>query len=97
MSDKQIINPEEMKRIASEFRSKNEEWATAMQNLYRDKEDLDAKWDDSANDTYNARWEEDKVKHQQLIEMMSEYAKCIEDTLNDYYQTEQDTTAMLKK
>lgn len=91
------VTPETMATIAGDIDNKIVEWNEAVQKIYKLKEEMDAMWDGTANDTFNNMFAEDAPKFNNLAELMQEYASAIRTAANKYIQGEEEVKNIVSK
>lgn len=91
------VTPETMGTIAGDIEGKIGEWNDAVQKIYKLKEEMDAMWDGSANDTFNNLFAEDAPKFNNLSSLMQDYATAIRTAANKYIQSEEEVKSIVSK
>ncbi len=91
------VTPETMGTIAGDIEGKIGEWNDAVQKIYKLKEEMDAMWDGSANDTFNNLFAEDAPKFNNLSTLMQDYATAIRTAANKYIQSEEEVKSIVSK
>ena len=92
-----LVTPETMVTLANGVEEKIADWNQAVTKIYQLKQEMDAMWDGTANDAFNARFEEDRTKFEQLSTIMSEYATAIKTAAQNYMTTEEEVTAIVQR
>ena len=92
-----LVTPEVMISLATNIEAKIEDWNTAVNKIYQLQAEMDAMWDGDANDSFNALFEADKVKFNQLSSVMQEYASAIKQAANNYIQGEQEVNTIVQR
>ena len=91
------VTPETMGTIAGDIEGKIGEWNDAVQKIYKLKEEMDAMWDGSANDTFNNLFADDAPKFNNLSTLMQDYATAIRTAANKYIQSEEEVKSIVSK
>ncbi len=92
-----LVTPETMVTLANGVEEKIADWNQAVTKIYQLKQEMDAMWDGTANDAFNARFEEDRTKFEQLSSIMAEYATAIKTAAQNYMTTEEEVTAIVQR
>ncbi len=92
-----LVTPDQMITLANGVEDKISEWNQAVSKIYQLKADMDAMWDGTANDAFNARFEEDRPKFDQLASIMAEYATAIKTAAQNYMNTESEVTSIVQR
>ena len=88
---KMTVTPQTMNTIANDIENKINDWTDAVQKIYKLKDEMDAMWDGTANDTFNNMFAEDAPKFNNLAKLMQEYSTAIKTAANKYIQGEENT------
>lgn len=96
MAEIKRVIPEEMMSKAQNINAKIEEWNQKVNNIYRLQAELDGMWDGNANDTFNAQWNEDRTKYNNLTQVMQEYCRAINNAAQLYSEREQEIVNIIK-
>lgn len=89
------VTPAEMNQIASNIEEKISDWNQAVTKIYSLKDEMDAMWDGTANDTFNNMFAEDATKYNTLSSIMSDYAAAIRTAANKYIEAEQEVKTIV--
>ena len=92
-----LVTPETMISLANGVEEKIGDWNQAVTKIYQLASEMDAMWDGTANDTFNARFADDKGKFEQLSKIMAEYAAAIKTAANNYITTEEEVTSIVQR
>ena len=92
-----LVTPETMITLANGVEEKIADWNQAVTKIYQLAQEMDAMWDGTANDAFNARFEEDRTKFEQLSTIMSEYATAIKTAAQNYMTTEEEVTTIVQR
>ena len=96
MAEIKRVIPEEMMSKAQNINAKIEEWNQKVNNIYRLQAELDGMWDGNANDTFNAQWNEDRTKYNNLTQVMQEYCQAVNNAAQLYAEREQEIVNIIK-
>lgn len=88
MAEIRQVNPEVMNEQGSTLDKLIGEWASSVSEISSLKQELDGMWDGLANDSFNARWENDLNKYNQLQVTMESYRRAISEAVANYESTE---------
>lgn len=92
-----IVTPEQMNILAGNIEEKIQEWQEAVQKIYQLHGEMDAMWDGTANDSFNAIFIEDKTKFENLAAMMQEYATAIRTAASNYIAGEEEVKGIVTR
>lgn len=90
MAEITSVNPQEMLSTAKSLADKIGEWNQKVGEIYKLQSELDYMWDGNANAAFNNQWADDKVKYDQLSQLMAEYCEAISTAANLYIQREEE-------
>jgi WXG100 family type VII secretion target len=91
------VTPETMNTIAGDIENKISDWNGAVQKIYKLKDEMDAMWDGTANDTFNNMFAEDAPKFNNLAKLMQDYATAIKNAANKYVLGEEEVKGIVSK
>ena len=94
---KMTVTPQTMNTIANDIENKINDWTDAVQKIYKLKDEMDAMWDGTANDTFNNMFAEDAPKVNNLAKLMQEYSTAIKTAANKYIQGEEEVKGIVSK
>ena len=94
---KMTVTPQTMNTIANDIENKINDWTDAVQKFYKLKDEMDAMWDGTANDTFNNMFAEDAPKFNNLAKLMQEYSTAIKTAANKYIQGEEEVKGIVSK
>jgi WXG100 family type VII secretion target len=94
---KMTVTPQTMNTIANDIENKINDWTDAVQKIYKLKDEMDAMWDGTANDTFNNMFAEDAPKFNNLAKLMQEYSTAIKTAANKYIQGEEEVKGIVSK
>lgn len=94
---KMTVTPQTMNTIANDIENKINDWTDAVQKIYKLKDEMDAMWDGTANDTFNNMFAEDAPKFNNLAKLMQEYSTAIKNAANKYIQGEEEVKGIVSK
>ena len=94
---KMTVTPQTMNTIANDIENKINDWTDAVQKIYKLKDEMDAMWDGTANDTFNNMFAEDAPKFNNLAKLMQEYSTAIKTAANQYIQGEEEVKGIVSK
>jgi len=83
------VTPEQMNAVATELQGKISEWESAVQKINTLVSEMDVMWDGNANDSFNAKFQEDQTKFTQLQQIMGEYTVAINTAARNYVEAEE--------
>ena len=91
------VSPQTINTIAYDIENKINDWTDAVQKIYKLKDEMDAMWDGTANDTFNNMFAEDAPKFNNLAKLMQEYSTAIKTAANKYIQGEEEVKGIVSK
>ena len=94
---KMTVTPQTMNTIANDIENKINDWTDAVQKIYKLKDEMDAMWDGTANDTFNNMFAEDAPKFNNLAKLMQEYSTAIKTAANKYILGEEEVKGIVSK
>ncbi len=94
---KMTVTPQTMNTIANDIENKINDWTDAVQKICKLKDEMDAMWDGTANDTFNNMFAEDAPKFNNLAKLMQEYSTAIKTAANKYIQGEEEVKGIVSK
>ncbi len=92
-----LVTPDTMITLAGGVEEKIGEWDQAVSKIYQLAAEMDAMWDGTANDTFNARFNDDRTKFQQLSNVMQQYAAAIKAAAQNYMNTESEVNTIVQR
>lgn len=96
MAEIRKVNPEEMNNQAGTLDNLIGNWSDSVNEITSLKQELDAMWDGLANDTFNARWEQDLHKYNSLQVTLDNYRRTILKAVAQYEAYETEIAAIVK-
>lgn len=96
MAEIRQVNPEVMNEQANVLDQLIGEWSEAVKSVTSLKQELDGMWDGLANDSFNARWEEDLNKYNNLQVVLESYRRAIIEAADKYEAYENEINATVK-
>lgn len=96
MAEIRKVDPEVMENQATTLDNIIGEWSTQVKNITSLKQELDGMWDGLANDSFNARWENDLQKYNSLQLVLEDYRRAIIEAVTKYATYEQEINAIVK-
>ena len=92
-----LVTPEQMNVMAGNIEEKIQERQEAVQKIYQLHAEMDAMWDGTANDSFNAVFKEDEPKFNNLTALMQEYAAAIRTAANNYIEGEEEVKSIVTR
>ena len=96
MAEIRKVDPEVMTNQAKTLDGLTGQWSDSVREITSLKQELDAMWDGLANDTFNARWENDLNKYNSLQVVLESYRRAIEEAVAKYESYEDEIAAIVK-
>ncbi len=97
MAEIRKVNPEIMSEQAKVLDNLTGEWSDSVREITALKVELDDMWDGLANDQFNARWENDLNKYNNLLVVLESYRRAVENAVSQYEAYENDIAAIVRE
>lgn len=97
MAEIRKVNPEIMSEQAKVLDNLIGEWSDSVREITALKVELDDMWDGLANDQFNARWENDLNKYNNLLVVLESYRRAVENAVSQYEAYENDIAAIVRE
>ena len=97
MAEIRKVNPEIMSEQAKVPDNLIGEWSDSVREITALKVELDDMWDGLANDQFNARWENDLNKYNNLLVVLESYRRAVENAVSQYEAYENDIAAIVRE
>lgn len=91
------ITPSMMNQVASDIKTKIDEWNAAVKQIYQLQAELDNMWDGAANEEFKKMFAEDQPKYERLTKMMNEYQEALIVMANNYVQGDNEAKAIMSR
>lgn len=96
MAEIRKVDPEVMSDQAALLDNLTGQWSDSVRDITSLKQELDAMWDGLANDQFNARWENDLTKYNNLSLVLESYRRAIQEAVAKYEAYEQEIATIVK-
>lgn len=96
MAEIRKVDPEAMANQAKIMDGLIGQWSDSVRDITTLKDEIDAMWDGLANETFNARWENDLNKYNNLQVVLESYRRAIEEAATKYSDYENEIASIVK-
>ena len=96
MAEIRKVDPAVMTDQANKLDSLTGQWSDSVREITQLKQELDGMWDGLANDQFNARWENDLNKYNNLQVVLESYRRAIQDAVAKYEDYENEIAGIVK-